>query len=110
MIAAAQQPGAALLAWLDELAVGMLQVRRAQGAARYGRHRRRPRVRRLCARGGDPAGAGRAGAGALRPDVEPVEVLRLLHGVVTAAEAADEVDGTAVRRYLSLLVEGLGRD
>ncbi|MEV4047922.1 TetR/AcrR family transcriptional regulator, partial [Streptomyces sp. NPDC049744] len=42
-------------------------------------------------------------------DVEPVEVLRLLHGVVTAAEAADEVDGTAVRRYLSLLMEGLAR-
>ncbi|NEB12435.1 TetR/AcrR family transcriptional regulator, partial [Streptomyces coelicoflavus] len=32
-----------------------------------------------------------------------------LHGLVTAAEAADEVDGAAVRRYLSLLMEGLGR-
>ncbi|MCW1093304.1 MULTISPECIES: TetR/AcrR family transcriptional regulator [Streptomyces] len=109
VIAAARPPGAALMAWLDELAVGMLQVRGLKA------------LLGTAVTGGGPAcgdcvrGAAtrlvRAAqeAGALRADVEPVEVLRLLHGVVTAAEAADEVDGTAVRRYLSLLMEGLGQ-
>ena len=44
--------------------------------------------------------------GALRADVDPVDVLRLAHGVATASELANG-DGSAVRRYVSLLTEGL---
>jgi len=45
-------------------------------------------------------------AGALRTDVEPVEVLRLTHGLATASELAN-AEGQYIRRYLSLLTEGL---
>ena len=39
-------------------------------------------------------------------DVEPIEVLRLAHGVASASELANG-DGAYIRRYLSLLTEGL---
>ncbi|MFD5631663.1 TetR/AcrR family transcriptional regulator [Streptomyces sp. NPDC127072] len=45
-------------------------------------------------------------AGALRGDVLPVEVLRLAHGVAAASELADG-EGKHIRRYLTLLTEGL---
>ncbi|MFC4332395.1 TetR/AcrR family transcriptional regulator [Streptomyces andamanensis] len=45
-------------------------------------------------------------AGTLRADLEPVELLRLAHGVATAAELADG-QGAHLRRYLTLLLEGL---
>ncbi|NEC79548.1 TetR/AcrR family transcriptional regulator, partial [Streptomyces sp. SID7958] len=45
-------------------------------------------------------------AGELRPDVEAVDVLRLVHGVAAASELADG-DGGQLRRYVGLLVEGL---
>ncbi|MFJ6896701.1 TetR/AcrR family transcriptional regulator [Streptomyces hokutonensis] len=44
--------------------------------------------------------------GTLRQDIEPIEVLRLAHGVSTASELADG-QGKFVRRYLSLLTDGL---
>lgn len=48
-------------------------------------------------------------AGAVRKDLEPTELLRLVHAAVTAAEMAAP-DGTRhdPRRYLTLMTEGLG--
>ncbi|MEU4050847.1 helix-turn-helix domain-containing protein [Streptomyces olivaceus] len=122
-IAATRPPGAALVAWLGELAVGMLQVRGLKallGTAVTGAEavadraaNRADRADRAC--GDCVRGAAerlvRAAqeAGAVRGDVAPIDVLRLVHGVVTACESAGETDGTAVRRYLSLLMEGLTR-
>ncbi|WP_399883644.1 TetR/AcrR family transcriptional regulator [Streptomyces sp. BBFR51] len=106
-IAGALPPGAALVAWLDELAVGMLQARGLKALLGTAVTRGAPACGD-CVRGA-AARLVRAAqdAGALRRDVEPIEVLRLVHGVVTACESADEVDGTAARRYLALLMEGL---
>ncbi|MEU9591929.1 TetR/AcrR family transcriptional regulator [Streptomyces sp. NPDC048219] len=109
VIAAGRPAGEALVAWLDELAVGMLRVRGLKALLDTAVTRGGPAcgdcVRRAAARLVRAAQE----AGALRRDVEPIEVLRLVHGLVTAAESAGEVDGTAVRRYLSLLMEGLTR-
>ncbi|MEU0474460.1 TetR/AcrR family transcriptional regulator [Streptomyces olivaceus] len=115
-IAATRPPGAALVAWLGELAVGMLQVRGLKAllsTAVTGAEAVADRADRAC--GDCVRGAAerlvRAAqeAGAVRGDVAPIDVLRLVHGVVTACESAGETDGTAVRRYLSLLMEGLTR-
>ena len=103
-------PGEALVAWLNELCVGTIQVRGMKallGSAvtdgsvaavtACGTH-----VRVAASRLVEAAQR----EGALRGDVEPVEVLRLAHGVATASELAHG-DAAAVRRYVSLLVEGL---
>lgn len=45
--------------------------------------------------------------GTVRADIEPVDVLRLAHGVSTASELGDQ-KGRLIRRYLQVLVEGLG--
>ncbi|MFF9904275.1 TetR/AcrR family transcriptional regulator [Streptomyces olivaceus] len=118
-IAAARPPGAALVAWLGELAVGMLQVRGLKallGTAVTGAEAAADRADRAdracgdCVRGAAERLVRAAQeAGAVRGDVAPIDVLRLVHGVVTACESAGETDGTAVRRYLSLLMEGLTR-
>ncbi|CAL9570170.1 TetR/AcrR family transcriptional regulator [Streptomyces sp. enrichment culture] len=102
-------PGPALRAWLDELGAGMI------------------RIRGLRALLGPAVGSGPDGgpgccdplldaaellvraarrAGELRPDVGAVDVLRLVHGVAAASELADG-DGSQLRRYVGLLVEGL---
>ncbi|MGV9389563.1 TetR/AcrR family transcriptional regulator [Streptomyces olivaceus] len=118
-IAAARPPGAALVAWLGELAIGMLQVRGLKallGTAVTGAEAVADRADRAdracgdCVRGAAERLVRAAQeAGAVRGDVAPIDVLRLVHGVVTACESAGETDGTAVRRYLSLLMEGLTR-
>ncbi|MFI9378289.1 TetR/AcrR family transcriptional regulator [Streptomyces parvulus] len=106
VIAAERAPGEALREWLAELGAGMIRVRGlktllgAAGDTACGE----------CVRGA----AGRLvraaqEEGTLRPDVEPVEVLRLVQGVVTAAESAAGDAGADVRRYLSLLMGGLER-
>ncbi|MEU3147054.1 helix-turn-helix domain-containing protein [Streptomyces sp. NPDC006999] len=114
-------PGEALTEWLYELGTGMIRIRGLR--ALLG-----PAV------GGDGDGdgggddGGPAGgttdcceplkgavarlvgaaqaAGTLRRDIEPVDVLRLAHGVATASELADG-EGKHIRRYLGLLTEGL---
>ncbi|MET9775761.1 helix-turn-helix domain-containing protein [Streptomyces sp. NPDC006367] len=108
-IAAGREAGEALVAWLDELAVGMLRVRGLRALLGNAVTSGGPACGD-CVRGAATRLVRAAQeAGALRRDVEPIEVLRLVHAVVTASEAAGEVDGTAVRRYLSLLMEGLAR-
>ncbi|MGW0335368.1 TetR/AcrR family transcriptional regulator [Streptomyces sp. NPDC003011] len=109
-IAAQLPPGEALVEWLAELGAGMIQVRGLKAllgstvtdggsaAATVCAGTMKAAVTRLV------AAAQREGT--LRADVEPMDVLRLAHGVATASELADP-EGKAIRRYLSLLTEGL---
>lgn len=103
-------PGRALAEWLYELCVGTIQVRglktllgsaMADGSEAVltvcGTHVRGAAARLVAAARAE---------GTLRPDVEPIELLRLAHGVAGAAELADG-GGESIRRYLSLLTEGL---
>ncbi|AQS70203.1 TetR/AcrR family transcriptional regulator [Streptomyces pactum] len=114
LIAAERAPGDALLEWLNELAAGMIQVRGMKallGTAVTAGGSAVDTACGDCVRGA----AGRLvraarDAGALRRDVEPIEVLRLVHGVVTASESAEGAaggDGESVRRLLSLVWGGL---
>ncbi|MER6071296.1 TetR/AcrR family transcriptional regulator [Streptomyces sp. NPDC001852] len=103
-------PGQALMEWLDEVCVGAIQVRGLKAllgsavtdgssvAATSCGTRMQDAARRLV------EAAQREGS--LRRDVEPIEVLRLAHGVASASELADG-QGRQIRRYLSLLTEGL---
>lgn len=108
--AAELPPGEALVEWLNEVCVGTIQVRGMKtllgsavtdgssvAATACGTHLHEA-VRRLV------EAAQREGS--LRGDVEPVEVLRLAHGVASASELASG-QGAQIRRYLSLLTEGL---
>jgi AcrR family transcriptional regulator len=103
-------PGEALVAWLNELCVGTLQVRGMK--ALLGSAVTDGSIAAVTACGTQVRHAAtrlvRAAQreGTLRADVEPVDVLRLAHGVATAAELANG-DGDSVRRYVSLLTEGL---
>ncbi|MER6287343.1 TetR/AcrR family transcriptional regulator [Streptomyces sviceus] len=103
-------PGQALTEWLYELCVGTIQVRGMKtllGSAvtdggstvltACGTHVRGAAERLVSAARAE---------GSLRGDVEPVELLRLAHGVAGAAELADG-GGESIRRYLTLLTEGL---
>ncbi|MFF5474436.1 TetR/AcrR family transcriptional regulator [Streptomyces achromogenes] len=103
-------PGEALAEWLYELAVGTIQVRGMKallgsavtdgGAAALTACGTvvKTAVARLVVAAQE--------AGALRGDVEPIEVLRLAHGVASAAELAGAGE-KEIRRYLGLLGEGL---
>ncbi|MFE9447516.1 TetR/AcrR family transcriptional regulator [Streptomyces sp. NPDC006739] len=104
-------PGEALGEWLYELCVGTIQVRGmktllgsavtdATGSAALTACG--TSVRAAATRLVEAAQA----EGGLRADIEPIEVLRLAHGVATASELADGRGGY-IRRYLSLLTEGL---
>ncbi|MFF8097583.1 TetR/AcrR family transcriptional regulator [Streptomyces sp. NPDC016675] len=111
VIAGELPPGEALVAWLEELAAGMLQVRGLGALLGTAVAEGGPAADRACGDclRGAVARLVRAARdeGTLRADVEPIEVLRLVHGVVTAAESA-EAEGGSVRRYLSLVWGGLG--
>ncbi|KOV69765.1 TetR/AcrR family transcriptional regulator [Streptomyces sp. MMG1121] len=103
-------PGEALMAWLYELCVGTIQVRGMK--ALLGSAVTDGSTAALTACGTTVRGAaGRLieaarAEGFLRADLEPIELLRLAHGVATASELADG-QGTQIRRYLALLMEGL---
>ncbi|MET8079824.1 helix-turn-helix domain-containing protein [Streptomyces sp. NPDC005303] len=103
-------PGRALAEWLYELCVGTTQVRGmkallgsavADGGIAVltdcGTHVRGAAERLVSAAQAE---------GTLRRDLEPVELLRLAHGVAVAAELADG-GRESIRRYLTLLTEGL---
>ncbi|MER5754662.1 helix-turn-helix domain-containing protein [Streptomyces sp. NPDC002088] len=103
-------PGEALVEWLNELCVGTIQVRGLK--ALLGSAVTDGSVAAVTACGTSVRGAATRlveaaqEAGTLRRDIEPIEVLRLAHGVATASELANE-QGKSIRRYVSLLTEGL---
>lgn len=110
VFAAQLPPGEALVEWLHEVCVGAIQVRGMKallGSAVSDGSSAAATVCGTCMK--DAArrlveAAQREGS--LRRDIDPVEVLRLAHGVASASELADG-RGTQIRRYLSLLTEGL---
>ncbi|MFD3500667.1 TetR/AcrR family transcriptional regulator [Streptomyces sp. NPDC058678] len=108
--AAQLPPGEALVEWLNELGAGMIQVRGLKALLGSAVTDGSPVAVTLCAGAMTSAATRLVEAaqreGTLRPDVEPIEVLRLAHGVATASELADG-EGKAIRRYLALLTEGL---
>ncbi|WP_191877048.1 TetR/AcrR family transcriptional regulator [Streptomyces filipinensis] len=103
-------PGAALMEWLHELCVATLQVRGMR--ALLGKAVTDGDAAALTACGSVVQGAvgplvrAAQAEGSVRADLEPIELLRLVHGVATALELADG-QGREIRRYLTLLVEGL---
>lgn len=103
-------PGEALVEWLNELCVGTIQVRGLKSLLGSAVTDGSSAALTVCATHVRGAATRLVSAaqreGALRADVEPVELLRLAHGVSTAAELAGG-DGQLIRRYLSLLTEGL---
>ncbi|GGW85824.1 TetR/AcrR family transcriptional regulator [Streptomyces lomondensis] len=110
-LAAERAPGEALGEWLYELGVGMIRMRGLKALLGPAVTEGDSAVATAC---GDSvrSAAGRLvraaqREGTLRPDVEPIDVLRLAHGVATASELADG-EGRHIRRYLGLLTEGLG--
>ncbi|MEV0243756.1 helix-turn-helix domain-containing protein [Streptomyces sp. NPDC050674] len=110
-LAAEVPPHQALVEWLYELGAGMIRMRGLKALLGPAVTDSGSLVSTGC---GDSvkAAAGRLvraaqQEGALRRDVEPIDVLRLAHGVATASELADGQD-RHLRRYLTLLAEGLG--
>ncbi|MEU2064435.1 helix-turn-helix domain-containing protein [Streptomyces sp. NPDC013455] len=103
-------PGEALREWLFELSVGTLQVRGMKAllsSAVTDGGATTPTVCGTVVQGAAVRLVEAAQAeGTLRPDVEPVEVLRLVHGVTAAAELGGGRT-EEIRRYLRLLLEGL---
>lgn len=103
-------PGEALAEWLYEVCVGTIQVRGMK--ALLGSAVADGSNLALTACGTHMKGAAQRlveaaqREGTLRQDIEPIEVLRLAHGVSTASELANG-QGKHIRRYLSLLTEGL---
>ncbi|MGA5205013.1 TetR/AcrR family transcriptional regulator [Streptomyces variegatus] len=109
-LAAELPPGEALGEWLYELGAGLTRMRGLKALLGPAVTDSGSLVNTAC---GDSvkAAAGRLvraaqEEGTLRRDVEPVDVLRLAHGVATASELADG-EGRHIRRYLTLLMEGL---
>ncbi|MET9389373.1 helix-turn-helix domain-containing protein [Streptomyces sp. NPDC006624] len=109
-LAAALPPGEALVEWLYELGAGLVRMRGLKALLGPAVTEGGPTVATACGDAVNGAAARLVRAaqreGTLRGDVEPVEVLRLAHGVATASELADG-EGGQLRRYLSLLTEGL---
>ncbi len=109
-LAAGLPPGEALVEWLYELGAGMIRIRGLKVLLGPAVTDGDSTVATAC---GDSvkSAAGRLvraaqQEGTLRGDVEPIDILRLVHGVAAAAELADAECGY-VRRYLMLWVEGL---
>jgi len=109
-IASELPPGEALVEWLNELSEGMIRVRGLKALLGSAVTDGSSAVVTAC--GNSVKGAAERLAvaaqreGSLRGDVEPIEILRLAHGVATASELANG-EGKYIRRYLSLLTEGL---
>ncbi|GGW73100.1 transcriptional regulator [Streptomyces lucensis JCM 4490] len=103
-------PGEALTEWLHELCVATIQLRGMKallGAAVADGGAAAATACGTAVQGaaGRLVAAARA-QGAVRADLEPIELLRLAHGVATASELANR-RGEEIRRYLTLLTEGL---
>ncbi|MCX4453287.1 TetR/AcrR family transcriptional regulator [Streptomyces sp. NBC_01340] len=103
-------PGEALAQWLYELCVGTIQVRGMKALLGSAVTDGSNAAVTACATSMKGAAARLVEAaqreGTLRQDIEPIEILRLAHGISTASELANG-QGEQIRRYLSLLTEGL---
>ncbi|MEU3843982.1 helix-turn-helix domain-containing protein [Streptomyces sp. NPDC028635] len=103
-------PGEALVEWLYELCVGSIQVRGLKALLGSAVTDGSAAALTVCGTSMKAAAARLVEAaraeGTLRGDVGPVDLLRLAHGVATASELADP-EGGQIRRYLSVLTEGL---
>jgi AcrR family transcriptional regulator len=103
-------PGEALAAWLHELCVGTIQVRGMKTLLGSAVTDGSTAALTACATSVKGAATRLVEAaqaeGTLRADIEPIEVLRLAHGVATASELANG-RGEQIDRYLALLTEGL---
>ncbi|MEU6178166.1 TetR/AcrR family transcriptional regulator [Streptomyces coeruleorubidus] len=110
-LAAELPPGEALGEWLYELGAGMVRMRGLRVLLGPAVTQTGSTVATACGDSVKSAAERLVRAaqeeGTFRRDVEPVDVLRLAHGVSTAAELADG-EGEHIRRYLTLLTEGLG--
>ncbi|WP_405912011.1 TetR/AcrR family transcriptional regulator [Streptomyces sp. NBC_01020] len=109
--ASARAPGEALADWLQKLAEQMIHLRGLKtllGAAMADGST--PVISDCSGRLMDAAAdllTAAQKAGAARADLETAEVLRLTHAVATAAELG-ACGPPGVRRYLSLMIEGIG--
>ncbi|MFF9091177.1 TetR/AcrR family transcriptional regulator [Streptomyces sp. NPDC014991] len=107
-------PGEALTEWLHELCIATIELRGMKALLGAAVTDGAPTAPTGCGAACGTAVRGAAGRlvaaaqadGVLRADLEPVEVLRLAHGMATASELADE-PGREIRRCLTLLTEGL---
>jgi AcrR family transcriptional regulator len=103
-------PGEALVEWLYEVCVGTIEVRGLKTLLGSAVSDGSNAALTACATHMKGAAQRLVGAaqeeGTLRRDLEPVDVLRLAHGVSTASELANG-QGKQLRRYLTLLTEGL---
>ncbi|MER5914065.1 helix-turn-helix domain-containing protein [Streptomyces sp. NPDC001982] len=103
-------PGEALAVWLRELCVGTIQVRGMKTLLGSAVTDGSTVALTACATSVKGAAtrlvAAAQAEGTLRADIEPIEVLRLAHGVATASELANG-RGEQIDRYLALLTEGL---
>ncbi|MEV7997322.1 helix-turn-helix domain-containing protein [Streptomyces sp. NPDC086077] len=103
-------PGRALVEWLNELGLGVIQVRGLKSLLGTAVTSDGSAVDTACGTCLTAAAERLVRAaqadGTLRGDVEPIEILRLTHGLATASELANG-GGSDIRRYLSLLTEGL---
>ncbi|OIJ63128.1 TetR/AcrR family transcriptional regulator [Streptomyces mangrovisoli] len=103
-------PGEALIEWLYEVCVGTIEVRGLKTLLGSAVTDGSSAAVTACGTFMKDAAGRLVGAaqkeGTLRPDLEPVDVLRLAHGISTASELADG-RGAHIRRYLLLLTEGL---
>ncbi|MER6269982.1 helix-turn-helix domain-containing protein [Streptomyces sp900105755] len=108
--AAELPPGAALMEWLNELCAATIQVRGLKAllgsAVTDGSSAALTACGRLIRGSATRLVDAAKEEGTLRPDIEPIELLRLAHGLATASELANG-QGQEIRRYLSLLTEGL---
>ncbi|NGO14271.1 TetR/AcrR family transcriptional regulator [Streptomyces sp. HC44] len=109
-LAAELPPGEALVEWLNVLSEGMIWVCGIKALLGSAVTDAGSVTVPACGNSVKAAAGRLVGAaqreGTLRADVEPIEVLRLAYGVASASELADE-EGKHIRRYLSLLTEGL---
>jgi AcrR family transcriptional regulator len=103
-------PGEALMEWLHELCVATIQVRGMKALLGSAVTDGSSAASTACATTVQRA-AGRLVEAAqkeraLRADLRPIELLRLAHGVATASELGGG-QGREIRRYLTLLAQGL---
>ncbi|MES4892502.1 helix-turn-helix domain-containing protein [Streptomyces sp. NPDC096012] len=103
-------PGEALMEWLHEWCVATIQLRGMKVLLGAAVTDGSPAARTVCGTAVQGAASRLVGAaqaeGTLRADLEPIEVLRLAHGIATASELGNGHVGE-IRRYLTLLTEGL---